>query len=288
MITMGIALDSDLIEAINFMSSLGIGNPVAELFPTAAAMVGAVAQVVQEQWQEYASGAAMPSGGKLKKGNPAYANSIKVRPVSAWVSDIFSDYIGSQGIEEGTKEVDQKLTLPYGKRSRVTMKRIKGTNQYRQVSYLIVPFRWATPDSGAHMGLKNVIPDQIYNTILTGKKSAFKKSVVLDGKTFSPNAAGELQARATYNWGSRLKGSGGNIEGLVGMDAGTDKNGRSSKNYMTFRVISSDTKSGWVIPARPGMHVAAEAAKASEKEASEKMAEAFMVDIENHIGGGSK
>jgi hypothetical protein len=79
----------------------------------------------------------------MKKPSAGYANGIRIRKRGTFDYDIVNPSKIAEHIENGADELDKKTTQPYGPRSRVAHKRIKGSKpaQYRDVPYLIVPFR---------------------------------------------------------------------------------------------------------------------------------------------------
>lgn len=282
MITLQADISSDLVEIIGRIRQYQMDFPLSVMFPTAASATKLAAAAIQEQWKAYAGGEPLPSGDKIKRPTGGYAASIGLQSESLWSHTISSSASVARWLEYGTPEVDFKETHPYGQRGRVAKKKIKGVKgAYRYVPYLIVPFRWATPGAGAHMGPKNVIPEQIYKMILSGyRKKTFARSIVLDEKTASPNFWGDMEQRNTYQWGSRVQGVGGNIEGLVSMQGMTKKNGKRESSYFTFRIISADSPaSAWIKPATKALRIAEQTAAYMAPKVSKMVEDAFMADM---------
>lgn len=282
MIHLQAIIDQELVDIIAKIRAFQQDFPLSVMFPTAAEAVKAGAYAIQDQWKAYASGEPMPSGDKLKNPSGGYAASIGTKQDTLWSYRISSGASVARWLENGTPEVDFKDTHPYGTRARVAKKKVKGaTGVYRYVPYLIIPIRWATPGAGAHMGAKNVIPEQVYARIQSGiRKGTFQRSIVLDGKTSSPNFWGEGQSRNTYDWGSRVKGAGGNLEGLVAMAGAPDSKGHRRSTYFTFRVISADSPAGaWIKPATKAMRIAEQTAAFMSDKVSKMVEAGFYADL---------
>jgi hypothetical protein len=139
-----------------------------------------------------------------------------------------------------------KTTHPYGKKSRVSKEGIP---------YLIVPFRWGTPNEkgGARAHFANFIPVPAFNTIKALKPSKRlaeydKEGNITGGEThFEANYSGEEIERSEYNWGDRSDEE-GNMNGMVRMSG---KGG-----YFTFRIISANSPQGsWIRKAVPPVDV---------------------------------
>lgn len=290
MITLQAEMDESLVELIGKIRQFQQNFPMSVLFPQAAQAVKGAAYAIEAQWKAYAAGEPLPSGDRVKAPSGGYAASIGTRSESLWHYITSSKADVANWLENGTAELDMKQTHPYGPRGRVAKKRIPKSQGggFRYVPYLIIPFRWATPGSGAHMGAKNVIPDQIYKMLtakMPNKQPAFGRSIVLDGKTQSPNFWGEMQTRSTYKWGDTLQGVGGNIEGLVAMAGQEDKRGRRPSTYFTFRVISADSPSGaWIKPAQKALRIAEQTAEVMRGKVNDMIAAGFQADMEGMQG----
>lgn len=291
MIVLQAEVDEGVAAIISKIRAFKQDFPLSVLFPEAADATRGAAAAIQAQWKAYASGDPLPSGDRVKNPTGGYAAGIRMRSDSQWSHHIFSKDAVARWLEDGTPELDMKQTHPYGQRGRVAKKKIKGGG-FRYVPYIIIPFRWATPGYGAHMGAKNVIPDQIYRKVLMAREKGggqtFRRTIVLDGRTASPNFWGDMEGRATYAWGSRLKGVGGNLEGLVAMDGSyeADAGGKMKKRtpystYFTFRVISADSPAGaWVKPATKAMRIAEQTAAFMRDKANKMVEEGFQADLE--------
>lgn len=209
--------------------------------------VGAFDQSVRytaTRWQEWAAGktglADIPPN---EKPSGKLSGSIRIRDNAPLNATVYSDHPEMQKIAEGRPEsrYDMKKTYPYGKKSRVSAK---------GVPYLIIPFRWGTPnrkdEKRAHFA--DYIPQAFYNTNVRN----LSKSVTSGGKHPEPNASGEMIDRAEYRWGSRIRSAWHrNAEGMVRM--ATDRSA-----YFTFRIISAKSPAdSWIrkITARPPVDI---------------------------------
>jgi hypothetical protein len=291
MITLQAEIDESLFALIGRIRQFNADAPLSILFPAAAQAVKGASAAIESQWKAYASGEPLPSGDRVKHPTGGYAASITTKADSLWSYRVFSPISVAHYLEEGTAELDMKQTHPYGPRGRVAKKKIPGGG-FRYVPYVIIPFRWATQGSGAHMGPKNVIPDQVYKALTKGiRKNEFSRSVVLDGKTASPNFWGEMQTRAMYQWGDRLKGVGGNLEGLVAMNGDYDNKGDGTLNrktrystYFTFRVISADSPADkWIKPATKPLKIAEQTAAFMRGKVNDMIEAGFKSDLEGMI-----
>lgn len=300
MISVKVLFDADLAQAISMIHRLSMNESMEKLFPTGAAVTKIAAHSISEQWKDYAAGAPLPNGQKIKQPRAEYAKSIKVKENGPFDYTIYSDDDKTANFyENGMSSYDMKETHPYGPKSRVAKRKIpkRFGGGYRYVPYVIVPFRWATPGAGAHMGAKNVIPQQLYSRILSSmRKGGFKRTMTLDSKKLEPNYFGDMVERAMYasedgigDWGSQVgRGMLSDIDGLdYSKSDGTPyvsglsaMNNKGQTNYMTFRVISADSPSGsWIHPGVKGRHVAQQTADKMEKEINEMIANGFLSDV---------
>jgi hypothetical protein len=255
MIKVSITPENDLLAILQArLKLIGAGSMPAtkEAFKTAS-------RVLQATWKGYANGEPIPgSPYRIQHPTGGYARSIKVKQSGPFDYTIYSESQIAKFLEDGTSELDMKTTHPYGTKGRVAN---HGTKKNpRWVPYLIVPFRWGTPRAGGHF--RNIIPEEIYSMLRVMIKSGeFVRTMVTPQTHTEPNFWGEQIQRAEYEgengaeyWGSRLKGIGGNIEGLSAM--GTDTPNKKSSAYFTFRVISAESPEGsWIKPAMPAMHI---------------------------------
>lgn len=254
---------ADLVTSLEFMSS--------KVMPKTYRAFKMAASLLSYTWKCYASGAPIPGTiMRLKNPTGAYASSIKIRFLSPFCYEIFSNSPVAKYLEYGTKQYDMKETHPFGKRSRVSKKGI---------SYLIIPFRHGTPETIGYAPM----PGELYNKIRAIlKRDEELVSVRAKGRKYSPNYRGELIPRAKYQWGARFSGTGfDQLEGMVAMNIPTGKEkGRSA--YMTFRIISAKNSPTmkWIVKARPAMEMTKHAAE----EAGEEIKRMILSGIKQDIG----
>lgn len=261
------------------MSTIGAGA-----MPATEEAFKAGVKIVEATWKSYAMGAPIPGTSySVKNPTGGYAAGVKVKQSGPFDYTVYNDSKVAAGIENGTPQLDMKQTHPYGNKGRVANKGTR-TNP-RWVPYLIVPFRWGTPGaSGGHF--RNIIPEQIYAMLRTQiKAGSFIRTQVTEETHVEPNFWGEAVQRANYqgengrpDWGSMLRGVGGDIEGLSVMDADTAK--KSGSTYFTFRVISADSPEGsWIRPATPARNVAKHVVENSRDIISEMVEDALKTDL---------
>ena len=241
MIRFDVTVDSEILQRLATMG--------AKAFPAGKAAFNASANLIQSQWQAWAMGGSLDGIPEIKSPSANLARSIKIRKNSAFDVNIESESIQAQRIEEGTDELDMKTTHPFGNKSRVSKD---------GVPYLIIPFRWGTPnkEGGARAHFKNVIPQNMYSAVLAFKMKASRRlSVRADGSTaihIENNYRGQPVERAEYDWGERIKAD-GNINGLVSFP---DESKKKGSTYFTFRIISRDSPEGsWIRKAVPPVDV---------------------------------
>lgn len=261
------------------LKAIGAGS-----LPATVSAFEAGVKVTQSTWKSYAMGEPIPgSPYRIKHPTGGYAAAVQVRSDGPFDYTVFNESQAARELDEGTAQLDMKLTHPYGPKSRVAN---HGTKMNpRWVPYLIVPFRWGTPgSSGGHF--RNIIPDQIYAMLRTQIKSGvFVRTKVLPTSHVEPNFWGDSVQRAEYegeggqeNWGSMLRGVGGNMEGMSVMDADTKK--KRSSTYFTFRVISAESPAGsWIKPATPAMHITQHVADNVKDIISEMVESGIKVDL---------
>jgi hypothetical protein len=184
---------------------------------------------IRKEWAGWANGGELDGIEKIKHPSANLAASIKTKDFAPFNAEIYSESPHAERIQKGTPRLDMKTTHPYGPKSRMSKEGIP---------YLIVPFRWGTPNAkgGARAHFVNFIPVPLFNKIKkmeTSKRLAKhdKKGNIIGGEThLEANYAGENIERSNYTWGGRHKDE-GKMNGMVRMSG---KGG-----YFTFRVISA-------------------------------------------------
>ena len=216
-----------------------VQNAPEAALPNTAAAFQTASRVVAQMWRGYLSGEQTLSGIDFMSGvTSAMVRSIKDRRNGSFDYTVYSDSQQLERKARGSKEVeyDMKKTHPYGKKSRVSKKGIP---------YLIIPFRWGTPNGKdtkrAHFN--NFIPQKNYETAVKGLKIS---GVNEAKKYFEANFKGESIERQGYDWAKfgRLKEDQAWNDRSVGMVRMKDVTGST---YFTFRIISAKSPaSSWI------------------------------------------
>ena len=283
-----------------FSIAVDLGNLIpdgvpftADALPSLAAAVKELAEQAHAQWVSYAMGAPLPNGLIINPRTGEYARSILLHQTGPFSAEVESTLPYAQSIEDGMPKRDLKKILDYSNKVRVskTGKR-----------YLIIPFRWNTPKSV----LGNAMPQPVYNwwqragrerSHITGTYDR----IVGHGPEGINAHRFDIRTRRlmttpgrTYSWGSRLGAgdlaalgvTGKRATQMVGMVAFRDplaKAGSKSGKYLTFRVMSEDSK-GWQSPAVPGKHPARIVMETYTPIAEKVFQRALQVDIEALLG----
>jgi hypothetical protein len=247
MIRMKITIDPQLEDMLYLLRMAAKGN-----LPKTENAVKAAANLVQGKWIDFANGGSLIGVEKLKHPSGGYARSIKIKQTGIFEHEIYSEAKVADFIENGTPQIDMKDTHTKGPKSRISKK---------GVPYLIVPFRWGTPEA---VGFRNVMPINVYSIVKKFKKmETLVSATVSNKKTPNNQNPSQMVGRAQYNKGyNRLSGKdfAGTIEEktrMNGMVRSTDETGIDrSAGYFTFRVISAKSpKNSWIKPATPPRHV---------------------------------
>lgn len=236
-------IDYDLSEVKKLFENFTQGMGTAAL-PNTDAAFGRAAQKVRQMWIGYLDGSVqLPGVPTPDKVTSAMVRSIRTQDKTTeneFHHTISSDNRQLEQLEKGQKEVeyDMKQTHPYGKKSRVSKK---------GVPYLIIPFRWGTPNSKgtkrAHFN--NVIPQANYETSVKGLQMSKVNELK---KYFEANFRGESIQRQGYDWAKngRLKEEDAWDDRSVGMVRMKDMaTGKST--YFTFRIVSAKSpQNSWI------------------------------------------
>lgn len=208
----------------------------AATFPNLAATSENTAKKVSQVWKNYLAGEdvldiKLPENAKV---NGKMIQSIKTDTEDGLSWKVFSDDEQMAKLTQGSPDVeyDMKQKHPYGRKSRVSSK---------GVPYLIIPFRWGTPNgNGTKRRWSNVIPQKEYRLFVKGLDISSRTNLTHP----EANAKGQAIDRSEYNWGGRLKEDTAwddRSKGMVRMQNGT------KSTYWTFRIISakSPANSWW-------------------------------------------
>lgn len=223
-----------------------IENAPAAALPNTANALAQAAKYVHNMWRGYLRGSQPLNGiDFMSDVTSAMVQSIRSRYNGDLSYTISSDSRQLERKVHGEKEVeyDMKQTHPYGKKSRVSKKGIP---------YLIIPFRWKTPqksDKLAHSQyFSSIIPTKYYNTALKGMEISSKNDLK---NYFEKNFKGENIERQGYNWAKfgRLTDSQAWDDRSVGMVRMLDDSNpkRITSTYFTFRIISAKSpENSWI------------------------------------------
>jgi hypothetical protein len=254
-----------------------------KVFPLLRQAVEAVVQQVEIDWKQ----AVWQTPGVWIGEKQAYFKSIQSRFTGPFSAEVWTDYKLAEEIETGRPPKDLKRMLDSSLKVRMSKQGLR---------YLYIPFRHNTPGNEA---LAPAMPQEIYDIV--GAKD-FEKSLIT-GVGWRESGTGALSIRTRqghnqikgrvvqvatrkYVWGSRL-GSGlapklrdhhktDIYAGMVRMETSSGK--QQSSKYLTFRTMSEKSK-GWIIPARPGLHIAQGVSDRLQPLAEKAFAEAIKQDI---------
>lgn len=241
MTTYTIEYDLSELKKLNDRFAKTIENAPAAALPNTAAAFARASEYVRNMWTSYLSGDQPLNGIEFMSGvTSSMVRSIRSRYNGDLDYTVYSDSLQLERKVHGSKEVeyDMKKTHPYGKKSRVSKKGIP---------YLIIPFRWGTPNQKgtkrAHFN--NVIPQANYETSVKGLEMS---KINIDKNYFEANVKGENIERKGYDWAKfgRLKESQAWDDRSVGMVRMKDlASGKST--YFTFRIVSAKSpENSWI------------------------------------------
>lgn len=241
MVTFEIGFEtSQLTELLSFFDA-AIGEPGAALPNTAKAFVQAT-HLVRDMWTDMMYEIPGVTSAMVR----SIRDNIKEKGPTAMNYTVYSDNREMEKLNSAPDhdiEYDMKKTHPFGKKSRVSKKGIP---------YLIIPFRWGTPNGKgtkrAHSFFSNVIPTKQYNTSI---RPLNLSRVISEKAYYEANAKGEMIPRKGYEWikGSRLSDDQAWDDRSVGMVRMRDVTGST---YFTFRIISAKSPAGSWIYRRKG------------------------------------
>ena len=239
MIKVSVELDNDLLSQIQSQLSGFTGSNGSKIAPGTKTAFDRCVSIIQRAWQNWANGGSVEGADDIKNPNPRLSSSIKKRYFNDFDAEVYSDSKQMEWIEKGRNDIYMKKEGSPWLTSHKTRIIKHGKNKGKP--YLIIPFRWGTPNDkgGARAHFGNTIPESLYNEM---KKFKFKKSFKTSGTHLEPNIHGEQVQRQEYDWGDRLNEE-GNINGLVRMA------GNPRSTYFTFRIISAQSKADWHIKA---------------------------------------
>ena len=225
----------------------GFENAPEAALPNTALAFQRAAEYIRNAWTGYLAGEKPLNGIDFLDGvTSKMVQSVLMRKNGAFDHTIYSDNLQMEQKIKGSKEVeyDMKQTHPFGKKSRVSKKGIP---------YLIIPFRWGTPNGkGTKRRWNNFIPQKEYETAVKGLNISRVDSLK---KYWENNFRGESIERQGYDWAKngRLTEDMAWNDRSVGMVRMKDVTGST---YFTFRIISAASPVGsWIYhkDAKPGV-----------------------------------
>ena len=225
----------------------GFENAPEQALPNTAMAFQRAAEYIRNTWTGYLAGETSLNGIDFLDGvTSKMVQSVLMRKNGDFDHTVYSDNLQMEQKVKGSKEVeyDMKKTHPYGRKSRVSKKGIP---------YLIIPFRWGTPNGkDTKRRWNNFIPQKEYNTFVKGL--AISRVDALK-KYWESNFRGESIERQGYEWAKngRLTESMAWNDRSVGMVRMKDVTGST---YFTFRIISAKSPIGsWIYhkDAKPGV-----------------------------------
>lgn len=238
-----------------------------QVFPLLNQAVRAVAQQAQTRWKEAVYRAKLWDGERA-----AYMESIQMHMTGPFSALVWSDYRYAAEIEAGRPARDLKRMLDTSLKVRVSK------DGHR---YMYIPFRHSAPGNTAH---GPDMPQHVYDMA----RNMAPSRVIGQTTRKSGTGAHDMKTRkhltvpqSVYSWGGRLaagsmgpnkKGKTDRFANMYRFDTSTPGGGKSSA-YMTFRTMS-DKSNGWIVPAKPGLHLAQSVATEMQPLAEQAFTEA--------------
>jgi hypothetical protein len=238
--------------------------------PNLQAAIREVAQMGVQRWRAYASGAALPSGRHVaERHHEKYSESIKVRQVGDFEAELWTDYEKAEAIEHGEPAVDLKKAL-------YTSRKVRRFKDGRR--FLIIPFNWTKPRGGAPVGLagadRNVLPHDVVHW-WQGKR-AVDHTRRRGSRWQDRISTFDIEEMGGDPWS---RGKDRNMVGMHMFRGGRGGGGRfAGASFKTFRTMA-EGQSGWIIPRRPALEVAATVADQMRTEAQETFRIAAAQDV---------
>jgi hypothetical protein len=236
----------------------------------------------------------LPNGQVLRLRGDEYAKSIQLRQIGLFSAQVYSDLPQAEQIENGTPARDLKTMLNRSMKVRLVQSERSPNHGKR---YLIIPFRWKTEGKGGIGG--GVMPASVANWWKDQTPSGVRRGV---SQRVSGTGAWDIKTRApatvaqrSYRWGDRLtrgdmdrigvRGTAARrtMNGMVHMRTSGGAGGGAKSTFLTFRTMMEGS-SGWIVPAKPGQHVARQVQQALVREAEQTFKRAVEADIAAILG----
>lgn len=223
---------SQIKELQNAIAKMGIADE--NTLPATSQAFYSAAQYTQNIWSNYLYGG-QPLQGLDPIDKPLKPKEVgfQIEKKGAFHTSVKTNSSRVEEIQKGSNPVfyDMKQTHPYGRKSRVTQ-----SEPNKGVPYLIIPFRWGTPNGkGTKRRWNNIIPQKEYSTYVKDLQLSETNKIK---NYFEKNFKGENIERAGYNWAKfgRLTETQAWDERSVGMVRMRDVR---NSTYFTFRIISA-------------------------------------------------
>lgn len=243
----------------------------AAILPRLNQAVGAVAQQGMIDWKEAIARAKLWSGEKVP-----YGESVTWKMTGPFAAEISSDYKYAEEIDNGRPPRDLKKMLDTSLKVRVTKSGKR---------FLIIPFRHQVPGADA---IGQSMPDAVYELA----RQMAPSTVVGMGRRVSGTGAMDIKTRKAitvpqrkYVWGDSLQAPitmpqrGVAPNRYTGMRRfETSSGAQKSSLYLTFRVMSESSR-GWIVPAKPGLHLVKGVVDRLQPLAEQAFAEAVKRDL---------
>ena len=262
-------LDTNLLSELkNNLVSL-TGGTGSKVMPGTTRAFNMAAKLIRKSWQNWAMGGSLVGANDIKNPNTRLSSSIKMRKINDFDISIETDSRYMERIQSGSPEFDMKTKYPYGKKSRIAQ---SGKN--KGIPYLIIPFRWGTPNKygSKRANFGNTIPLEVYKLL---QSRNFKKSKTTGDTHTESNYGGEDIDRAEYDWGDRVGNDEGIASGMVKMQS------NPGSTYFTFRVISANSAANsWIRKEVPPNDVVS----AVEKTTKQNVEDILSAGLEQDLG----
>lgn len=257
----------------------------AEHFPNLAQAVRMIAEAAHEQWRRYAAGQdALPDGQRMMPRTGEYERSIQLRQTGDFAAEVYSDLPYAQAVEEGTPARDMKRMLDSSLKVRLS----KAGKRY-----LIIPFRWNTPNSVMGRNLPESVHDwwqDKHPSAIKGTYARLSGTGAFDRTTRAPLTVPGWK----YRWGDRLSADAldalgirgmakRRMEGMVNFRKPGGVGAGAHSQFITFRVMVEGS-AGWIAPAQPGKWPARTIAEALQPVAERAFAAAVAEDVAALMG----
>lgn len=264
MVKIDVTINNDLLSQLQMQLMAFTGENGGKIAPATKNAFNLASKMIQKSWQNWALGGSIEGIENIKNPNAKLASSIHIKRFHDFDASIETSSPYMERIQKGTPEFDMKQTYPKGNKSRVSK---------NGVPYLIIPFRWGTPNKGvARASFGNTIPLEVAKII---QSKAFQKSTRTGETHIEKNAKGENIKRSEYDWGERINNEDfGNANGMVKMSA------NKGSTYFTFRVISANSpKDKWIRKEVPAIDVVSAIERTTKNDVENLLQKGLETDI---------